>query len=88
MTKSERAWLDWVDSLSHDNGCTTLYELVEQMANDLIKYGGDMGPNGNVCEGIDEGLVLTSGLFESYVRRIRKIARDEMGRDDVIHRQA
>ena len=71
-------WERWVESLNHKDECRTLRDVVEQIAYDCIVHGGDMGPNGNVCEMVDEGIVMTDGLFDSYVERIKRIAREEI----------
>lgn len=59
MYEPDPEWAAWVESLK--NG-----DVVNRFAYDLIKYGGDMGPNGNKYEGIDEGLVLTGQLFDKF----------------------
>lgn len=46
-------WERWVESLNHKDECRTLHDVVEQIAYDCIVHGGDMGPNGNVCEMVD-----------------------------------
>lgn len=52
-------WLRWVESLKDG-------DVVDRFAYDLIEHGGDMGPNGNRWEGVDEGMVLTSQLFDKF----------------------
>ena len=52
-------WLRWVESLKNGG-------VVDRFAYDLIVHGGEMGPNGNRWEGVDEGMVLTSQLFDKF----------------------
>ena len=59
MYEPEPEWTAWVESLK--NG-----DVVDSFAYDLIKHGGDMGPNGNTLNGIDEGVVLTNQLFDKF----------------------
>lgn len=58
-------WIAWVESLK--NG-----DVVDRFAYDLIKHGGDMGPNGNTWNGIDEGVVLTNQLFDKFKADFKK----------------
>lgn len=76
----DREWQDWVRSLDHGGECATPRELVEQIAHDLIEHGGDIGPNGNRCLGVDEGLVMTDIIFDRYAERMREVVRAESGR--------
>lgn len=39
------------------------------MMYEAIEFGGDMGPNGNTYNGIDEGDVLTAGFINEWVAR-------------------
>lgn len=59
MYEPDPEWVAWVESL--EDG-----DVVDRFAYDLIVHGGDMGPNGNKYEGIDEGLVLTGQLFDKF----------------------
>ena len=63
-------WKRWVDGLDHDGNCKTTMDVIEQMAYEFIEHGGDMGPNGNVWEGVDEGMEMTRSMFESYERQL------------------
>lgn len=56
----DHVWESWVESLAKG-------DAVDRFAYDCIVHGGDMGPNGNVYEGIDEGRVLTDSLFSKFV---------------------
>lgn len=58
-------WVDWVASLRHENP-KNVGELVDQIVFEAICFGGDMGPNGNVWEGIDEGMVWTNGWLNEW----------------------
>ena len=67
-------WVKWVASLRHEPP-TTIREAVEQLMFDAITIGGDMGPNGNVWYGWDEGMVRTNDFIESWVKRFSDIAK-------------
>lgn len=73
-------WREWVDSLDHEGEPATLGEAVRRFAYDMIEHGGDMGPNGNVYDGIDEGTVMTYGFFKSFEDEIVRLAAEEMER--------
>ena len=62
-------WVDWVASLENKEP-SNLTEAVKQFMFEVICFGGDMGPNGNVCEGIDEGMVLTNDFIDGWAKRI------------------
>lgn len=74
-------WRAWVNSLDHvgysgdrtKTGVTCLRDMIEQIMYDAIEHGGDMGPNGNTYEGVDEGMVLTSSLIDGYETTIREL---------------
>ena len=66
-------WKAWHASLRHDNP-TNVREVVESILFDAIEFGGDMGPNGNVWNGVDEGAVLTDGCINGWVKSIEEIA--------------
>ena len=74
-------WLEWVNSLDHvgysgdstKRGVTCLRDMIEQIMYDAIVYGGDMGPNGNDYEGIDEGMVMTNSMIDGYETTIREL---------------
>lgn len=61
-------WERWYKSLRHDE-IKSIGDAVEQLMYEVIEFGGDMGPNGNTCEGIDEGDVLTSGFINEWIAR-------------------
>lgn len=65
MYEHDLKWLAWVGALK--NG-----DAVDRFAYDLIEHGGDMGPNGNTWNGIDEGMVLTSQLFDKFRADFKK----------------
>ncbi|MDY3129917.1 MAG: hypothetical protein SOW20_07850 [Berryella intestinalis] len=73
-------WREWVDSLNGDGAAATLGEAVRRFAYDMIEHGGDMGPSGNVCHGIDEGMVMTCGFFKSFEDEVVSLAAEEMER--------
>lgn len=61
-------WERWLKSLKHDE-VKTIGDAVEQLMYEAIEFGGDMGPNGNVYNGIDEGDVLTAGFINEWVEK-------------------
>lgn len=62
-TRPNPTWVKWLESLRHDE-VKTLGDAVEQLMYEAIEHGGDMGPNGNVWNGVDEGDVLTAGFID------------------------
>ena len=62
------AWERWHKSLKHDE-IKTIGDAVEQLMYEVLEFGGDMGPNGNTYNGIDEGDVLTAGFINGWVKR-------------------
>ena len=58
----------WHKSLRHDE-IKSIGDAVEQLMYEVIEFGGDMGPNGNTYNGIDEGDVLTAGFINEWVER-------------------
>ncbi len=58
-------WIAWVESLKNGG-------VVDRFAYDLIVHGGDMGPNGNTWDGVDEGTVLTNQLFDKFKADFKK----------------
>lgn len=68
-----KEWKAWYESLKHDNP-TTIREAVENILFDAIDFGGNMGPNGNVWSGVDEGDVLTKKCIDGWVRSIESVA--------------
>lgn len=61
-------WVKWLASLRHRNP-RTIGEKVEQLMFESILYGGEMGPNGNTYNGIDEGLFETNSFISSWTKR-------------------
>lgn len=61
-------WERWHKSLRHDE-VKSIGDAVEQLMYEAIEFGGDMGPNGNTYNGIDEGDVLTTGFITAWVER-------------------
>lgn len=68
-----KEWKAWHESLKHDNP-TTIREAVENILFDAIDFGGDMGPNGNVWSGVDEGDVFTEKCIDGWVKSIESVA--------------
>lgn len=68
-----KEWKVWYDSLKHDNP-TSIREAVENILYEAIDFGGDMGPNGNVWSGVDEGTVLTENCIDGWVESVESIA--------------
>jgi len=68
-----KEWKAWHDSLKHDNP-TSIREAVENILYEAIDFGGDMGPNGNVWSGVDEGAVLTENCIDGWVESVESIA--------------
>lgn len=58
-------WVAWVESLKDG-------DVVDRFTYDLIVHGGDMGPNGNTWDGVDEGTVLTNQLFDKFKADFKK----------------
>ena len=65
-------WERWHKSLRHDE-VNSIGDAVEQLMYEVIEFGGDMGPNGNTYNGIDEGDVLTSGYINEWVERFKNM---------------
>ena len=65
MYEPDPEWLAWAESLKDG-------DVVDRFAYDLIVHGGDMGPNGNVWDGVDEGTVLTDQLFDKFKADFKK----------------
>ena len=65
---SNPEWERWHESLRHDE-VKTIGDAVKQLMYEAIEFGGDMGPNGIVYQGIDEGDVRTSGFINSWIER-------------------
>ena len=66
------AWERWHRSLRHDE-IKSVGDAVEQLMYEAIEFGGDMGPNGNTYNGIDEGDVLTAGYINEWVERFENM---------------
>ena len=65
-------WERWHKSLRHDE-IKSIGDAVEQLMYEAIEFGGDMGPNGNTYNGIDEGDVLTAGFINEWVARFESM---------------
>lgn len=65
-------WERWHKSLRHDE-IKSIGDAVEQLMYEVIEFGGDMGPNGNTYNGIDEGDVLTTGFITEWVERFENM---------------
>ena len=68
-----KEWRAWHNSLRHDNP-TSIREAVENILYEAIDFGNNMGPNGNVWSGIDEGAVLTKNRINGWVKSVESIA--------------
>ena len=79
---SDPTWERWHESLRHDE-IKSIVDAVEQLMYEAIKFGGDMGPNGNTYNGIDEGDVLTSGFIKAWAARFEST----LGRDRYSYEQ-
>lgn len=75
-------WERWHKSLRHDE-IKSIGDAVEQLMYEAIEFGGDMGPNGNTYNGIDEGDVLTSGFINDWIARFEST----LGRDRYTYEQ-
>ena len=75
-------WERWHKSLKHDE-IKSVGDAVEQLMYEAIEFGGDMGPNGNTYNGIDEGDVLTSGFINGWISRFEST----LGRDKYSYKQ-
>lgn len=75
-------WERWHKSLKHDE-IKSIGDAVEQLMYEAIEFGGDMGPNGNTYNGIDEGDVLTSGFINEWIMRFEST----LGRDKYSYKQ-
>lgn len=56
----------WYDSLHHNGKPTNFAELVEEII--WMCETIDLGPNGNTCQGVDEGEVQTDGLINYWAK--------------------
>ena len=70
---ADKDWVDFVFQLQHDEPRTT-EDLVEQLLFDGILFGGDLGPNGNTYQGVDEGEVMTRNFIGKWVERFDGMA--------------
>ena len=62
----------WYNGLYHDKPPTTMRELVEDIIWATLTI--DLGPNGNIEAGIDEGEVVTDMFIEYWVHEARELA--------------
>ena len=84
IPRPDPTWEKWLESLRHpDDDIKTIGAAVEQLMYEAIQFGGDMGPNGNVCGCIDEGDVLTYGFINSWIKRFEST----LGRDKYSYEQ-
>lgn len=72
MMSVNTEWERWHKSLRHDE-VKSIGDAVEQLMYEVIEFGGDMGPNGNVWNGVDEGDVLTAGYINEWVERFENM---------------
>jgi len=70
-------WERWHKRLRHDE-IKSIGDAVEQLMYEAIEFGGDMGPNGNTYNGIDEGDVLMSGFINEWVARFESMLGPEV----------
>ena len=73
-TQPNPTWVKWLESLRHDE-VKTIGDAVEQLMYESIEHGGDMGPNGNTYNGIDEGDVLTAGFINKWIEWFENMLR-------------
>ena len=66
----------WYNGLHHGRRPETMRELVEDIVWTALTI--DLGPNGNIVAGIDEGEVQTDAMIFNWVRKAWEIA--ERGR--------
>lgn len=74
----DAAWSMWYESLCHsdaDNSPESLRDVLEDIVWAVLTI--DLGPNGDVCQGVDEGIVQTESLFDAWERKIREIIERE-----------
>lgn len=71
--KPDPAFEQWVASLRHDS-IDSVGDAVEQLMYEVFEFGGDMGPNGNTYNGIDEGKVMTNDFIDSWVERFVELS--------------
>lgn len=72
----------WYESLCHtdgDDSPESLREVLEDIVWAVLTI--DLGPNGNVCQGIDEGIVQTESLLDAWESEIRAVIEREGGED-------
>lgn len=71
--KPDPAFEQWVASLRHDS-IDSVRDAVEHLMYFVFEFGGDMGPNGNTYNGIDEGKVMTNDFIDSWVERFVELS--------------
>lgn len=77
-------WRRWYEGLCHSDGDDnpeSLRDVLEDIVWAVLTI--DLGPNGNVDCGIDEGIVQTEALFDFWEREIRGIMGQELVVPDV-----
>ena len=67
--KPDPEWKRWLDGLE-DHGATDPCGVLLDIMHEVIEYGGDMGPNGNTYQGVDEGQVMTDNLVDHWLERL------------------
>lgn len=71
-------WRRWYEGLCHtdvDDSPESLREVLEDIVWAVLTI--DLGPNGNVEQGVDEGIVQTESLLDAWEREIREIIERE-----------
>lgn len=71
-------WRRWYEGLCHTDGDDSprnLREVLEDIVWAVLTI--DLGPNGNMDCGIDEGIVQTESLLDAWEREIREIIEPE-----------
>lgn len=73
----DKDWANWVVSLYHENP-SNIREAVELIACEAIAFGGDMGPDGNEYNGIDNGIVNSNSLIDEWVELVHAALQRNM----------
>lgn len=71
-------WRRWYEGLCHtdgDDSPESLREVLEDIVWAVLTI--DLGPNGNVEQGVDDGIVQTESLLDAWEREIREIIEQE-----------
>lgn len=67
--RCDKDWADWVISLYHEKPAN-VREAVELIVCEAITFGGDMGPDGNIWEGVDNGIFNSNSLIDEWVELV------------------